>query len=303
VPIQEFFHLIHIVADEDEVDAFYDELFAPQRFTAKHWFDHEKRWASLSMVSDLMIEVIEPSGEAAHSEAPLGRFRRRFGPHFHSFAWYVDPAGVRPLFERLRATGIRVAKPGGGMFPDGDVDPGNTIFTHPKDTFGQIEFEGKRDHWEKTDPRFAPGWTVAPWRDGPLGIERLSHMTTAVKDLGPARALYEGPLGGTVFHEESSAATRSAFVLVGVDTVIELAEPTDDDSRLARDLAANGELPHSATFKVRDLDAAERHIEKIGVAVSDRGADTLTLDPAGCFGAVWSFTEREIPGDRRSPAR
>lgn len=59
--MQEFFHLIHVVDDEDPVDAFYDTLFAPQRFAPKHFSDQEKRWASLSMVSDLMFEVIEPS--------------------------------------------------------------------------------------------------------------------------------------------------------------------------------------------------------------------------------------------------
>ena len=246
-----------------------------------------------------MLEVIEPSGEEAHQGAPLGRFRQRFGPHFHSFAWYLDPTEIRPLFERLRSAGIRVAQPGGGMFPPGDIDPGNTIFTHPKDTFGQIEFEGKRDHWQQVDPRFQPGWTVAPWRDGPLGIERLSHMTTVVRDLAPARAFYEGALEGTVFDEASTDDVARAMVLVGTDTVIELAQPLTADSRLGRDLATNGELPHSATFKVADLEAAERHVEKVGVGVVDRRGQTLTLDPADCFGALWSFTDQVLPGDPR----
>ena len=65
------------------------------------------------------------------------------------------------------------------------------------------------------------------------------------------------------------------------------------------DLAANGELPHSATLKVLDLAAAEAHAEKLGVRVVERGSDSVTLDPADCFGAVWSLTERAIPGDPR----
>jgi catechol 2,3-dioxygenase-like lactoylglutathione lyase family enzyme len=302
VEIREFFHLIHIVDDEDEVDAFYDELFAPQRFAPKHFAESEKRWASLSMVSDLMLEVIEPSGVEADSHMPLTRFRRRFGQHYHSLAWYMEVPDVRPLFDRLRAAGIRVAKPGGGMFPEGDIDPGNTIFTHPKDTFGQLEFEGKQAHWQRVDPRFQPGWTTEPWRRGPLGIERLSHMTTVVRDLEPARTFYEGVLGGTVFHEESSAQARRAFVLVGVDTVIELAQPTGEGSRLATDLAAHGELPHSATFRVSDLEAAENHVDKLGIGVAERAEQTLTLEPADCFGAIWSFTEGEIPNDPRGPS-
>ena len=300
--IREFFHLIHIVDDEDEVDAFYDELFAPQRFAPKAFMDGEKRWASLSMVSDLMLEVIEPSGAEADSHMPLTRFRTRFGQHYHSLAWYMEVPDVRPLFDRLRAAGIRVAKPGGGMFPAGDIDPGNTIFTHPKDTFGQLEFEGKRDHWLQADPRFQPGWSTEPWRRGPLGIERLSHITTVVRDLEPARSFYEGVLDGRVFHEESSAEARHAFVLVGIDTVIELAQPTGEGSRLAADLAAHGELPHSATFRVSDLEAAENHVDKLGIRVAERAEHTLILEPADCFGAIWSFAERDIPNDPRDPS-
>jgi extradiol dioxygenase family protein len=304
VEIREFFHLIHVVDDEDEVEAFYDELFAPQQFAPKHWMEGEKRWASLSMVSDLMLEVIEPSQTDADRHMPLSKFWHRFGEHFHSLAWYVDVADVRPLFERLRGAGVRVAKPGGGMFSDGDVDPGNTIFTHPRDTFGQIEFEGKQEHWRRVDPRFQPGWTVAPWQQGPLGIERLSHLTTVVHDVGRARRFYEDVLGGHAFHQATSAEAQRVFVLVGTDTVVELAQPVGAGSRLAVDLAAHGEVPHAATFRVRDLAAAETHVEKLGIRVADRDHELLTLDPADCFGAVWSFVDRDIPNDprRRVPA-
>ncbi|MBO0732290.1 MAG: hypothetical protein J2P57_23720, partial [Acidimicrobiaceae bacterium] len=269
--LSEFFHLIHVVDDEDRVDKFYDELFAPQRFSPKHWSPNEMRWASLSMVSDLMLEVIEASSEPDHQSFPLSRFHQRFGQHFHSLAWYVELDQVRPTFDALRAAGIRVAKPGGGIWPaDGDVEPGNTLFTHPKDTFGQLEFEGKFPHWQTHDPRFQPGWSAAPWRDGPLGIRRLSHMTTVVRDLGRAIDLYEGVLGGQVLHRESADGADRAFVLTGIDTVIELARPTMLGTRLAADLDANGELPHSATFRVVDLEAAERHTDKLGIGVADR---------------------------------
>jgi len=299
VQIQEFFHLIHIVDDEDEVDTFYDRLFAPQRFTEKHWIESEKRWASLSMVSDLMLEVIEPSGELSDAHMPLSKFRLRHGEHFHSLSWYLDPGDVKVVFDRLRAAGVRVAKPGGGMFPEGDVDPGNTIFTHPKDTFGQLEFEGKRDHWLEHDPRFQTEWSTASWNAGPLGIVRLSHMTTVVRHLERARAFYADVLGGTILSEETSVDSRHVFVLVGPDTILDLAEPGAGGTRLAIDLAEHGELPHSATFRVRDLAATEKHVTGLGISVAERGADTITLDPADCFGALWAFTERDVPGDPR----
>ena len=94
--------------------------------------------------------------------------------------------------------------------------------------------------------------------------------------------------------ETASVDADSVFVLVGTDSVVELARPTTDDSRLARDLADNGELPHACTFTVRDLELAERHIEKVGVRIADRAGEAITLDPDDCYGAVYTFTERAV---------
>jgi hypothetical protein len=300
MPIREFFHLIHVVDDQREADAWYDDVFKPQRFIERNWSDVEKRWASLAMIGDLMIEVIEPGSAPDDGAMPLGRFRARFGQHFHSLAWYVDAPDVRPLFDELRAHGVRIARSGGGMFPDGDVDPGPTIFTHPKDTAGQLEFVALDDFWRSRDPRFAPDWSPSSWRDDhPLTIERVAYFTTVVADVGRARALFEGPVGGRLLHTRASALSESAFVLVGTDSIVELAKPTVDDSRLAADLAENGELPHGCTFKVVDLEAAERHIEDVGVRVADRSGDGFTLEPADCFGAVYGFTGQAVPADPR----
>ena len=301
MPIREFFHLIHVVDDMEEVDAWYDALFSTSCFQPKGFAELERRWASLSMIGDFMIEVIEPSAVPEHRQAPLPKFLGRFGQHFHSLAWYVDVPDLTPLFNQLRQRGVRIAKPGGGLFPEGDVEPGNTIFTHPKDTFGQLEFVGLDELWRGHDPRFSSGWSGAWWRDEhPLGIERVSHFTTVVTDLDRARALYEDGLDGRVIHEATSADAESVFVLVGGETVVELAQPTRSGSLLAQDLEENGELPHAVTFTVRDLDAAERHVEKIGVAIVDRSGDAFTLDPADCFRGVYAFTDGSIPGDPRA---
>jgi hypothetical protein len=301
MPIREFFHLIHVVDDQDEADAWYDEVFKPQRFIQKNWSDVERRWASLAMIGDFMIEVIEPGPEPQDQAAPLGRFRTRFGQHFHSLAWYVDAPDLRALFDELRTHGVRIAKPGGGIFPDGDLDPGPTIFTHPKDTFGQLEFVALDDFWRGHDPRFGAAWTPSFWRDDhPLGIERVAHFTTVVADVEKARALFEGPIGGRLLHAEESATAESAFVAVASDSIVELARPTTAGSRLAADLAGAGELPHACTFKVVDLEAAERHVEGVGVSVADRSGNGFTLEPADCFGAVYAFTSRVVPGDPRA---
>ncbi len=181
------------------------------------------------------------------------------------------------------------------MFDADTTDPGDVFFTHPKDTFGQLEFMSLLDGVRERDPRLRPGWSPSWWRDQqPLGIDRVSHYTTIVRDLDRARDLYVNGLGARVLAEAVSRDGEGVFVLVGTDSVVELARPTTDDSRLARDLADNGELPHACTFRVRDLEQAERHVEKVGVRIADRGGDAITLDPDDCYGAVYAFTERSV---------
>jgi extradiol dioxygenase family protein len=299
VPIGKFFHLIHVVDDLDAADEFYDRVFGRQRFMTHQWGEVEKRWATLGLIGDLMMETIEASSDPADAATPLSRFHARFGQHLHSLSWYVDDDYRIPLYRRLRERGIRVARPGGGLFGD-EGEVGATLFTHPKDTHGLLEFQAFDERWGAYDPRFGQGWSDEYWRSRhPLGIDAPSHLTTAVADLDRARAVYGDALGGRVFHEVATDLARSVFVLVGVDTVVELAEPLDPDSALGRDLAANGELPHSVTWRVIDLDAVEGHLEKVGVRVGARAADTLTIDPADAFGAVLSFTTGRIPGDPR----
>jgi len=299
VPIGKFFHLIHVVDDLDAADEFYDRVFARQRFMTRQWGELEKRWATLGLIGDFMMETIEASSDPSDAAMPLSRFHARFGQHLHSLSWYVDDDDRIALYRRLREKGIRVARPGGGLF-EGEDEVGATLFTHPKDTHGLLEFQALDERWGTYDPRFGEGWSDGFWRSQhPLGIDAPSHLTTAVADLDRARAVYADALGGQVFHEATTDAARSAFVLMGVDTVVELAEPRRPDSPLGSDLAANGELPHSVTWRVLDLGTVERHLEKAGVGVGARTADTLTIDPADAFGAVLSFTTGRIPGDPR----
>ncbi|HET6812015.1 MAG TPA: VOC family protein [Acidimicrobiales bacterium] len=299
MPIGKFFHLIHVVDDLDAADEFYDRVFARQRFMTHQWGEVEKRWATLGLIGDFMMETIEASSDPADAAMPLSRFHARFGQHLHSLSWYIDDDYRVPLYRRLRELGIRVARPGGGLF-EGEDEVGATLFTHPKDTHGLLEFQAFDGRWGTYDPRFGEGWSDEFWRSGhPLGIDTPSHLTTAVADLDRARLFYQDALGGHVFHEVVTDVARSAFVLVGVDTVVELAEPHGPDSALGHDLVANGELPHSLTWRVLDLDAVQRHLENAGVGVGARAADTLTIDTADAFGAVLSFTTGRIPGDPR----
>ena len=302
MPIREFFHLIHIVDDFDEAEARYDALLSPHVYLPKHWSDFDKRWASLSVIGpDFVLEVMQPGRAEADEGSPIPKFGRRHGQHLHSFAWYVDAADLVPLAGRIRRHGARIIDPYGTLGEGPDAGEADTFFTHPKDTFGQLEFHGLRPSGSRLpDPHIRPGWSGAEWRDDhPLGIERMSHLTTVVADLDRAQDFYEGPLEAPAFHTETTGDRRSAFALVGSETVVELAQPTSAASVLARDLAEHGELPHAMTFKVGDLDAVERHAGRVGVRVAERAGETVTLEPEDLFGAVVAFTIRALPNDPR----
>lgn len=300
MPIRELFHVMHVVEDYDAAAARYSALI-DQDAPPKHYSDFDKRWASLAPVGpDFVLEVMEPSRAPEDQGFPLPKFLSRFGQHLHSFAWFVDDEDFPPLVGRLRDHGVRVAGPRGLLPPEPEGGLPDTIFTHPRDTGGQLEFQNRASEAGRTlvarpDARPARYWS----EEHPLGLLRSSHLTTAVSDLGRAKALYEGPLQGRLFHEEKSADRRSAFFLVGDETVVELAEPVGGEGLLAADLAAHGELPHAVTFQVADIDAARHHVAAAGVKLAGDDGQTITVDPADCFGAVVAFTVRRLPGDPR----
>ena len=302
VPIREFFHLIHVVDDFDAGATLYAELLAPLVFYPKSYSDDERRWASLGLVgTDFVIEVVEPGDREEDLERPLPRFRRRFGEHFHSLGWYVDGDDLPPLVRRLCGYGVRVVGPEGqSLCGVADADLPRTVFTHPKDTSGQVELQGVLPSDDRPDPRFRGDWSSTFWRDRhPLGIERTSHLTTVVRSIDESCRIYEAAFGARPFHRREDGDSRSAFLLMGLDTVVEFAQPLVSGTLLADDLAEHGQLPHSVTFRVRDLEAVERHVEAVGIRVGDRRADTLTLDPRDCHYAVFSFTTQSLPDDPR----
>jgi catechol 2,3-dioxygenase-like lactoylglutathione lyase family enzyme len=286
MPIREFFHLIHVVDDMPAAKERFGALFGASSFN-ENWSDLDRRWATFMMLGDMMMEVIEPSDAADDQQHALSKFHSRFGQHLHSLSWYVDVEDMPVLFKALLADGVRVVKPGGGFFPVDTEDPGKTIFTHPKDTAGQLEFVAVEDRPLDMDPRSAPGWSPLPPESSPLTVVGVAHITTGTLDLRKLKEFFERVLSAVTLKEDAG----SAFLRVGTQSIVELAAPTGPDSLLSRDIAANGELPHRVTFRVVDLEAAELHCTNIGVRVLERTGSTLALHPDDTFGAVMAFTD------------
>jgi hypothetical protein len=299
MPIRELFHYMHLVGDFDGIHDTYEKLLAPKDWGPKSWSDFDKRWATLANIGpDFVLEIMEPSKDPADLGSPLPKFFARHGDHLHSFSWYVDAEDMNPLMDTLSGLGVRVITPYVERDPDKPLD---TFFTHPKDTFGQLEFQVVPDVENNRDFHLRPGWTGDFWRDEfPLRLERTSHITLVVSDIAAAQGLYEKGFAAPPFHEEESHDRLSSYCFVGTETVVEIAQPKSEDSWIGRDLAAHGNIPHAMTFKVADLAAAEKHVATCGVAIAWRSDETIYLDPAAVANAVVGFTVREIPGDPRA---
>src|SRR5438105_4710479 len=138
MPVRELFHLMGVVDDFDAAAAFFEALFSPLTVMPRSWSDLDKRVASIGMIGpDLPWEPMEPSKRPEDAEAPLVKFQARFGEHFHSMAWFVDEGDLAELVKRMQEHGIRVVGPDGT--PVGDDVP-SVVFTHGRDTCGQLEF-------------------------------------------------------------------------------------------------------------------------------------------------------------------
>jgi hypothetical protein len=93
--------------------------------------------------------------------------------------------------------------------------------------------------------------------------------------------------------------SRSIFVLVGEDVVVELAEPTGDGP-LHSDMAQFHHGIYAPTFKVRDLADAQHYLQRKGVKIAFTDGTTAVTDPTTTHGCVMAFTTTEITDDPRT---
>src|SRR3954464_13909992 len=175
--IGKLFHLTPLVDDLAPAEYFFNSLFAPltmMRNYAELWHRH----AAIYVINETSIEPMhclarEPG--SGQEETSWYRYAERFGPRVHNMAFYVYDSD--DLAERLEAAGVRIT----------DAGSGTTVFCHPKDTPGMLEFHpATGGHWENGDPRFQPTWKAfadSYWPQHPLGYVRTSHITVVTGDL------------------------------------------------------------------------------------------------------------------------
>ncbi len=111
-----------------------------------------------------------------------------------------------------------------------------------------------------------------------LGLGRVHHVALVVRDVDHALGLWKDLLGLPVEMDLSleTDGVRIAFLLVG-ESKVELVEPVDPDTGVARFLETHGEGFHHVCFEVPDLARALVDLAAKGVELVDaaprRGAE------------------------------
>lgn len=131
-------------------------------------------------------------------------------------------------------------------------------------------------------------------------IAGLAHVGIAVRGLTPAIERWNKGLGFELIGEETieSMGLRIAFLRAG-DLVIELLEPTRDDSPVARFLEKRGEGIHHLSFLVPDIEEALASAAAAGLELIDRTprdgshrTKIAFLHPRAMGGVLVEFCER-----------
>ena len=131
---------------------------------------------------------------------------------------------------------------------------------------------------------------------------KIDHLGIAVPSLEAAVAAYEA-LGFAVEarHDVPTERVRTAFLPVG-ESHLELLEPTDPSSAIARFLEKRSGLHHVCVL-VDDVDAALAEMKARGVPLVDEtprvgagGCRVAFVHPKGAAGVLLELKEREVSG-------
>jgi methylmalonyl-CoA/ethylmalonyl-CoA epimerase len=132
--------------------------------------------------------------------------------------------------------------------------------------------------------------------DPPLG--RVHHVALVVADIEAALGFWRDTLGLALETVMPIPSDRVSIAFLGVgESKIELVQPADDSTGVARFLASRGEGFHHVCFEVRDLAAKLRELAAAGVQLIDseprQGAEgpVAFLHPSSCHGVLVELIE------------
>lgn len=114
-------------------------------------------------------------------------------------------------------------------------------------------------------------------------VKKINHVAIVVKNIDSALEFWQGYLGLTLDHIEDvpSQASKVAFLPVG-EGEVELVEPTDPESGLAKYLEKRGEGMHHLCIEVDD-------IAGMLLRLSDKGVKLINQEPLDLPGRRMAF--------------
>ena len=134
-----------------------------------------------------------------------------------------------------------------------------------------------------------------------MNPSHIEHIGIAVTSLDEAIPFYEKVLGLDCYsiEEVKDQKVRTAFFKIG-QTKIELLEPTDPESAVAKFISKKGEGIHHIAFAVNDIDRKLKEVEEKGVRLIDNvsrkgaeGMDIGFLHPKSTFGVLTELCEKK----------
>ena len=134
-----------------------------------------------------------------------------------------------------------------------------------------------------------------------MNPSHIEHIGIAVTSLEEAIPFYEKVLGLDCYRieEVKSQKVKTAFFKVG-QTKIELLEPTDPESPVAKFISKKGEGIHHIAFAVSNINRKLKEVEEKGVRLIDNvsrkgaeGMDIGFLHPKSTFGVLTELCEKK----------
>lgn len=132
-------------------------------------------------------------------------------------------------------------------------------------------------------------------------LKKIDHLGIAVHSLEEARQFYEGALGLSCekVEEVPSQKVRTAFYELG-EVHIELLEPMDEESPVAKFLAKNGPGVHHVAYAVDDVQAQLDQASQSGCKLINQepvpgagGKQVAFLHPKSSFGVLTELCSHE----------
>ncbi|MDF5752856.1 VOC family protein [Spongiactinospora sp. TRM90649] len=306
--VRSFFHATSVVYDMGLIADLHKRVFGVETTTIPYM---SARFAHFTFIGDVPIEATSPNLAYA---TPKRMFLQLAGNHWSPAVFWIDDAldftHLTGLRHGYRYTHLMDGKPVEGV-PENRPEHAIHLYSNPFQTgvdWGMYEMDENSPNTKATyrnvDPfEEAGSYTPPPARDDVVSVVRHAQHSVVTDDPAKTLRFLVDALGGEVFAETENKTlnTRSTFLTLGKvrPFTVEVAEPYGPGGP-AQDLEKNGSIYHRLDFKVHDLDAAVRHLERENIGLEAKGDDFVVLNPKDTHGLRYGLFADLQPGDPRN---